>query len=521
MAIPILVVTQNAGFGELISQILTESGDYSLSLATGKTDAVASARAARPGLLVLETEFDANPIGEVVDALRAEVPELRLILIAPEGVPEDASYSALGPDRVLVKPIYLPDLVNRVEEVIEQSDVVHVGNGGRKKVTRPTAHNTTVETAAPPEWLSDVNLAAQYLTRLSLESSAQASLISRQDQIWAYAGELPKKAAEALAKTVGAHFENGGGSDLARFVRLEETGSEYMLYATALGGDYVLSTVFDAETPFSKIRSHASSLADALSTPPPVEEVEEVEQPEEEEELLTEQEMDIRSLLEDVPPPIPEDWTPEQPEEEKNASLLEELLESSPTDEFSSETVAVPRAASQARQRAQGVPQESEAETLVSRSRLAPEFDAIPVPDKEMEVEPVSPSMYNLTYACVLIPRFVHHHLTGDAAKRLSEWITHLCVAFGWRLEHLSIRPEYVQWLVNVPPNTSPGYLMRTIREHTSRRMFIEFPIMEQDNPSGDFWAPGYLILGNPSPPPASLVQEFIDNTRSRQGVQE
>jgi REP element-mobilizing transposase RayT len=158
-------------------------------------------------------------------------------------------------------------------------------------------------------------------------------------------------------------------------------------------------------------------------------------------------------------------------------------------------------------------------ETVVSKS-VKKARTRMPVQKPaDIEVEPVSPSMYNLTYACVLIPRFPHHHLTGEVAKYLSEWITQLSVAFGWRLEHLSLRPDYMQWLVNVPPNTSPGYLMRTIRQHTSRRMFIEFPDMERDNPSGDFWAPGYLILGNPQPPPATLVQEFIANTRQRQGL--
>jgi REP element-mobilizing transposase RayT len=119
----------------------------------------------------------------------------------------------------------------------------------------------------------------------------------------------------------------------------------------------------------------------------------------------------------------------------------------------------------------------------------------------------------------VLIPRFTHHHLTGDIATRLSEWISHMCVAFGWRLEHLSIRPEYILWLVNVPPSTSPGYLMRTIRQHTSRRMFVEFPMLEEDNPSGDFWAPGYLIMSGTQPPPPQLVKDFIRNTRNRQGL--
>ncbi len=135
------------------------------------------------------------------------------------------------------------------------------------------------------------------------------------------------------------------------------------------------------------------------------------------------------------------------------------------------------------------------------------------------KVEPVSPSVYNLTYACVLIPRFPHHHLTGAIATRLSDWINNMSVAFGWRLEHLSVRPEYMQWMVNVPPNTSPGYLMRTIRQHTSRRMFVEFPRLAEDNPSGDFWAHGYLIMSGSQPPPPQLVKDFIRNTRKRQGI--
>ena len=30
------------------------------------------------------------------------------------------------------------------------------------------------------------------------------------------------------------------------------------------------------------------------------------------------------------------------------------------------------------------------------------------------------------------------------------------------------MRPEYLQWVVNVQPNTSPGTLMRVVRQQTS-----------------------------------------------------
>ena len=577
MAIPVLVVTPNTGFGELVCQIITESGHYALSLSTNKKDAAKKAEDENPALIILETDLNGNHVGGLVDSFRENNPDLLLILITPEGAPEETSFDEMEPDGVLAKPVYLPDLVSQVEYVIQNSGLKNLDRARTKPIfSKPPQHviEEEEENVPAPEWLSDVNQVAQYLTRLSLESASQASLITKGDQIWAYAGELSRPAAEELALNVAAHFEDGGGSDLARFIRLEETGGEYMLYATGLGGEYVLATVFDAEMPFSKIRSQASNLASALSSPPALEEKSPEEPSLEEAELTDEEVQELWPLLDDIPPPIPEDWVPEVQVEPKQESLLEELLEDADDDSFSNETVAVQSAKKESTKQTEAKPQEEpqpesdvlvdvadyEAETDISRPEPPPEtvselridpsqvttvastavqrektidetvvsksakrrhLKSAELKVSGVEVEPVSPSMYNLTYACVLIPRFPNHHLTGEVAKRLSDWITHLCLAFGWRLEHLSIRPDYMQWLVNVPPNTSPGYLMRTVRQHTSRRMFIEFPEMDEDNPGEDFWAPGYLILGNPQPPPATLVQEFISNTRLRQGLKE
>jgi len=85
-------------------------------------------------------------------------------------------------------------------------------------------------------------------------------------------------------------------------------------------------------------------------------------------------------------------------------------------------------------------------------------------------------------------------------------------------LEYLSIRPEYIQWIANVPPATSPAYFMRILRQLTSEKIFLEFPRYKRENPSGDFWAPGYLIMGGSQPPPSQLIKDYIAQTRQRQG---
>ena len=127
--------------------------------------------------------------------------------------------------------------------------------------------------------------------------------------------------------------------------------------------------------------------------------------------------------------------------------------------------------------------------------------------------------MAQLNFACLLVPRFTAHYMTGDLADRLSEWMPNICIAFGWRLEFVAVRPEYLQWVTNVAPNTSPGYLMRVMRQQTSEKIFAEFPRLQRENPSGDFWAPGYLIMGGLQPHPPQLVKDYIKQTRLRQGI--
>jgi REP element-mobilizing transposase RayT len=60
---------------------------------------------------------------------------------------------------------------------------------------------------------------------------------------------------------------------------------------------------------------------------------------------------------------------------------------------------------------------------------------------------------------------------------------------------------------------------MRLMRTQTSERIFAEFPKLKKENPSGDFWAPGYLIMGSNQPHPPQLVRNYILEVRRRQGI--
>jgi REP element-mobilizing transposase RayT/DNA-binding response OmpR family regulator len=534
MGTNILIVTPDVPFGELIRQSMEETGRFKAHVAWDGKKAAAFLRETDCSLAFLDAGDDSQEMLTIGQRLREIQPDLRFIAIAEAD--RHPVLEELSPEKYLSKPFYLPDLLETIDNMFPESKTLSLGKSSKA----PAAGST-------PPWLADVSRAAQHLTRLTLESAAQAALITSSDQLWAYAGQLPQSAARELADTVSRYWDQKEENDLVRFVRLASTDAEHMLYATRLAAGMVLALVFDAETPFSTIRTQASQLVHSLSASPA--EVKNDGNFEEDEIQLA----SLANILSDVPPPNPSmdlnsgvgatgpDGTPvpstvEDPDADAGGQEIG-LVEISPY--FSRESSpAMPRDLvlnnpEQAETRPHLSLQTEDELAVTVKSKATKkaaststeaepgEVGARPGTEsgRKIVLEPVSASVYNLDYACLLVPRFPHHYLTGDLSGSLGIWVSEICIAFGWRLEYISIRPEYLQWIVNVPPSTSPGNLMRILRHHTSERIFTDFQRYRKENPSGDFWAPGYLIMGGSQPPPTQLIKDFIAQTRQRQGI--
>ncbi len=523
MTTSLLLVTTDARFANILRRSIEQEG-YHLQIVKTKGEAVVKVNQENCSLALLDLDLGGHFVSDIGRAIRTVNPTIKLVLFSDADTPP--ALNELRPWVLLRKPYYLPELLNML-----------MNNNPSSPKPAVQVNNNELT------WLQDVTKAAQHLTRLTLESSAQAALITRNNTLWAYAGQLSQNAAKELAVTVTRHWDGQKGSDLLRFVRLEATKAEHMLYATRLAEEVVLALVFDAETPFSTIRMQAGQLVDRLSTPGTVEAMErppvQQNQPAAEGEASTSYDDDnnldipnISDILNDVPPPIP-GMIPLSPDDQAETSVSHARskkysLESSPAMHI--DEVAISDRSNE--QTVEHVIEGFDA-TMPSKSQRRPKTPVRrPAPGELDEtrphsitevagrvmMEPISPGLYNLTYACLLVPRFTSHYLTGDVSERISEWVPQICIAFGWRLEYLAVRPEYVQWVLNVPPATSPGYLMRIMRQQTSEKIFTEFVRLKKENPSGDFWAPGYLIMGGTQPHPPQLVKDYIKQTRSRQG---
>ena len=201
-------------------------------------------------LALIDPGENRGSIPHLLRKLRETRPALKVILLAETGWQELAE--ELEPDQTLYKPFSLPELI--------------VAVGKFHPLEEPPAP-VQIQDVEPrlPGWLSNVHRAAGRLRQLTVESSSQAALITDTEQLWAYAGQLPQEAARELAATVIRYWDREEENDLVRFVKLVSTEAEHMLYATRLAPGKVLALVFDAETPYSMIRSQAGQLKHTLS----------------------------------------------------------------------------------------------------------------------------------------------------------------------------------------------------------------------------------------------------------------
>jgi len=138
---------------------------------------------------------------------------------------------------------------------------------------RQPAHAAEIEKAPPmmqmpyteyDERNPKIAQMALTLTQVSLELTAEASLLAKAGRIVAYAGKLPREEIDALRAQLGGDWATAEQKSRIRFVTLPGSGADYMIYSRQTDGDFTLSMIFAGNLPLSFIRRQAGRLVDAL-----------------------------------------------------------------------------------------------------------------------------------------------------------------------------------------------------------------------------------------------------------------
>jgi hypothetical protein len=132
-----------------------------------------------------------------------------------------------------------------------------------------------VKPELPPAAAEPVARLAVQLTQLNVDSTAQATLLTRSGALLASAGQMPEQAINSIVGSINLVWQGAGaeGNALVRYINVTSLG-DFLLYSIRTVEDMTLSMLFPAETPLRIIRHQARRLLNALEAvpePPPVE----------------------------------------------------------------------------------------------------------------------------------------------------------------------------------------------------------------------------------------------------------
>lgn len=107
------------------------------------------------------------------------------------------------------------------------------------------------------------------LTQASLESTAEATLLTQGDDVIAYEGQLSDSDIVELMPVINNQDDElVEGQSRIRFITLSSSGLDYMVYSCRTYESYILSMVFAGRTPLRNIRQQGRRLLDALESVP-------------------------------------------------------------------------------------------------------------------------------------------------------------------------------------------------------------------------------------------------------------
>jgi putative transposase len=504
----ILVVTPVQELGEIISESLREEA-WVEHLASASKAISFLRRNEACNQVILDMEMGGVNLLNLGRALRLINASIKILIISKSETPTDLD--EIQPWEFLRKPLLLRDLQTALGiQVSEESNSANTID----------LESAAYEDKAPSQWTTNPVLATQYLARLIEKSFAQEALLIQNQELWSYAGRLPEETVREVGRVVSKSSAGNTATDFMRFVKLETTQSEHALYASLIAIGVILALVFDPDISLGIIRKQTHKLADTLM-------------------LLDGADGHIKALSTGGGGKNPEQLLKVKPPEREETSYPamenEDLISGASGDpgkkdiyfqranHFSFELIDQtpdPEAWNELRI---PTPVEEPVESIFNnRATIEGTIGDFTYPAKNPSnplLEMMSDSLYNLQYSCLLIPRFPSHRLTSNQAEMIAECVKNTNISYGWRLDAVEVHPDYLRLTTSLPPFIAPTKYLNIIRKVTSKKVFDDIPSYKEENPSGDYWAPGYIIIGGKNAISDQLVSTFTRQNREKYGL--
>ncbi len=184
--INVLVVDDEAVLAEMVSMALRYEG-WNISTAGDGSSAIASARAQRPDVVVLDVMLPDMSGLDVLHKLREENPQLPVLLLTAKDAVEDriAGLTAGGDDYV-TKPFSIEEVVLRLRALLRRTGVTTVDSGAQLVVGDLVLDEDSHEVTRAGEPIALTSTEFELLRFMMRNSKRVLSKAQILDRVWSY-----------------------------------------------------------------------------------------------------------------------------------------------------------------------------------------------------------------------------------------------------------------------------------------------------------------------------------------------
>ncbi|MFZ4827443.1 MAG: response regulator [Phototrophicaceae bacterium] len=267
-------------------------------------------------------------------------------------------------------------------------------------------------------------------TQISMETAAEATILTRHKEAVAYAGALTAtQIQELIPSIVDLTPSLAVGQAQMRFVTLPSNGQNYMLYTRLTQEDYLLTMVFSGNTPLKEIRQQSQRLLNALRAVPMSEWVSEAT-PLEQQEVA----------------PLPAIANPPTPS-------MEGMLTQAPLE-----------------------PPSAGNRNMVIRNTMTTSVE----------------SFNKFTFVWLL--HDTHHLINPPTAEAIQSGLRIQLVERGWQIEHVEVTQDYVYIVLDLPANEVPQNAIQLLQKRAAQIAYKQDPYLDVEHLWADSYlmvAPG------------------------------
>jgi two-component system OmpR family response regulator len=184
--INVLVVDDESVLAEMVSMALRYEG-WSIATAGDGSSAIASARAQRPDVVVLDVMLPDMSGLDVLHKLREDNPQLPVLLLTAKDAVEDriAGLTAGGDDYV-TKPFSIEEVVLRLRALLRRTGVTTVDSGAQLVVGDLVLDEDSHEVTRAGEPISLTSTEFELLRFMMRNSKRVLSKAQILDRVWSY-----------------------------------------------------------------------------------------------------------------------------------------------------------------------------------------------------------------------------------------------------------------------------------------------------------------------------------------------